>query len=179
MIFEETPLTGAFTIEIEPHRDERGFFARTWCAEELAAHGLDPQLAQASVSYNSKKGTLRGLHLQIAPHEETKIVRCTRGAIQDAIVDLRPGSKTFGQSFTTELTEQKRNQLYVPGGFAHGFLTLEDETEVSYNISTPYAPGFQRGYRFDDPKFGISWQASPSVISERDQAWTLWDGEAP
>lgn len=169
MIFRETPLPGAYVLEVEPVSDERGFFARTFCRRELAQRDLEPAVAQCSISYNRRKGTLRGLHFQVAPHEEVKLVRCTRGALWDVIVDLRPGSPTFRQHFAVTLTAAERNQLYVPLGFAHGFLTLEDNTEVFYQISEPYAPDSARGYRWDDPAFAIPWPEAPAVISEKDR----------
>jgi dTDP-4-dehydrorhamnose 3,5-epimerase len=169
MIFRETPLHGAWILEPERFEDERGFFARTYCREELAARGLDPTVAQCSVSYNHRRGTLRGLHFQIAPHEEVKLVRVTRGSIWDVIVDLRPDSPTFRNHFSVVLSAQQGNHLYIPKGMAHGFQTLEDETEVFYQISEPYAPEFARGYRWDDPAFDIPWPEAVTVVSERDR----------
>lgn len=171
MIFRPTPLAGAWLVEPERKADERGFFARTWCREEFAAQGLDPALAQCSISFNHRRGTLRGLHLQIAPHAETKLVRCTRGAVWDVIVDLRPESPTLRQHFAALLSAEKGNALYIPPGMAHGFQTLEDATEVFYQISVPYAPESARGYRWDDPAFGIPWPEPVTVISERDREW--------
>lgn len=175
MRFTETPLPGAWLLELERHEDDRGFFARTWCHDELARHGLDPRVSQCSVSRNHRRGTLRGLHLQIAPHAESKLVRCTAGRIFDVIVDLRPESATFKRWHGVELDAGEGNQLFVPEGFAHGFQTLEDDTEVYYMISVPYAPDFQRGYRYDDPAFGIEWPEPITVISERDHALPLFD----
>ncbi len=169
MIFRETKLPGAFAIDLEPKTDERGFFVRTWCQHEFAAHGLNTKLAQCSVSFNTRKGTLRGMHYQLAPHAETKLVRCTRGAIYDVIVDLRPQSPKFKDSFGIVLTAEKRDMLYVPEGCAHGFLTLEEGTEVFYQISEFQSPEFARGVRFDDPAFGIAWPEKVEVISERDR----------
>ena len=169
MIFRETKLPGAFAIDLEPKTDERGFFARTWCQNEFADHGLSTKLAQCSVSFNTRKGTLRGMHYQLAPHAETKLVRCTRGAIYDVIVDLRPQSPKFKDSFAIVLTAEKRNMLYVPEGCAHGFLTLEEATEVFYQISEFQSPECARGVRFDDPAFGIAWPEKVEVISERDR----------
>jgi dTDP-4-dehydrorhamnose 3,5-epimerase len=160
-------------LDIEPLGDERGFFARTFCASELAAHGLNPAISQCSVSVNTRKGTLRGMHFQAAPHEEDKLVRCTAGAIFDAIVDIRSGSPTFGQWFGVELSAANRRALFVPKGFAHGFLTLADATEVFYQISVPFAAGFGRGFRWDDPEVGIAWPGVPQVISDRDAAYPL------
>jgi dTDP-4-dehydrorhamnose 3,5-epimerase len=170
--FEPIRLQGAFVVELDPHQDERGFFARTWCREEFAAHGLDAELAQCSMSRSWKAGTLRGLHFQRAPHEEAKLVRCTRGAIFDVIVDLRPWSPTHTEWYAAELTGQRGNALYVPAGFAHGFQTLADDTEVAYLISHPYAPDHAAGVRWDDPAFGIEWPDTPArTLSDRDRAW--------
>lgn len=169
MLFHPTPLPGAFVIELEPHHDERGFFARTFCQEEFRAHGLDPCVAQSNVSFNRRRGTLRGLHLQRAPHEEDRLVRCTAGAIFDVIVDVRDGSSTRGRWFAITLSAKERNQLYVPKGFAHGFLTLEDDVEVSYQMSVPYVPQSTAGYRYDDPTLAIEWPFPPVVVSQRDQ----------
>ena len=170
MIFHETPLAGAWVIEAERHEDDRGFFARTFCRREFEARGLVAPTAQCNLSYNAVQGTLRGLHFQAAPHEEDKLVRCTRGAIFDAIVDLRPASETYRQSFTVALTADNHHQLYVPKGFAHGFQTLEDDTEVFYQMSAFYAPGHGRGYRYDDPAFDIPWPLPVTKISEKDLA---------
>jgi len=169
MIFRETPLAGAFVLEPELVQDERGFFARTWSRDEFTARGLDPEIAQCSVSYNHRRGTLRGLHFQAAPHEEVKLVRCVRGALWDVIVDVRPGSPTRGRFFGLALSAAARNALYIPKGMAHGFVTLEDETEVFYQISAPYSPEHARGYRWDDPTFAIPWPEPVAVISERDR----------
>ncbi len=169
MIFRETKLPGAFTIDLEAKTDDRGFFARTWCHHEFAAHGLNTKLAQCSVSFNSRKGTLRGMHYQLAPHAETKLVRCTRGAIYDVVLDLRPQSPRFKDSFGIILSAEKRNMMYVPEGCAHGFLTLEEGTEVLYQISEFHTPESARGVRFDDPAFRIAWPEKVEVISERDR----------
>lgn len=168
MIFRETPLAGAWILEPERFADERGFFARTYCRRDFEERGLDPAVAQCSVSFNHRRGTLRGLHFQAAPHEEVKLVRVTRGAVWDVIVDLRPGSPTSGRHFGVTLTAEEGNALYIPKGFAHGFQTLEDGSEVFYQISTFYAPESARGYRWDDPAFAIPWPEPPSVISEKD-----------
>ena len=179
MRFEATALEGAWLIDLEPKEDERGFFARTWCRQELAVRGLDVVIAQESLSVNRRLGTLRGLHFQRSPHEETKIVRCTRGAIYDVIVDLRPGSASYGLWQGFDLTAENRRALYVPKGFAHGFQTLTDDAEVAYQISTPYAPAAADGYRYDDPAFGIAWPLAVTAISERDLAWpALEEGDA-
>lgn len=171
MIVTPTPLAGAFVLDIEPLADDRGFFARTFCAADLAAHGMNAAVAQCSVSVNTRKGTLRGMHFQAAPHEEDKLVRCTAGAIFDVLVDARAGSATFGQWFGAELSAANRRALYIPKGFAHGFLTLADDTEVLYQISVPFAPGFGRGFRWDDPAVGIRWPSAPAVISDRDATY--------
>jgi dTDP-4-dehydrorhamnose 3,5-epimerase len=172
VIFTETRLAGAFTIDVEPHEDERGFFARVWDGEELAAHGLDARVSQSSIAYNRVAGTLRGLHFQLPPSAETKLVRCTRGAIWDVIVDLRPGSPTFLDWIGVELSAENRRTLYVPEQFAHGYQTLVDGSEVWYQMSAPYAPDAARGLRWDDTKLGIDWpHVERRVISERDLAW--------
>lgn len=171
MIFEPTPLAGAWTIELEPHRDERGFFARAFCADEFAERGLRAFYPQYNISQNKQGGTVRGMHFQIKPHEETKVVRCTRGAIQDVIVDIRPSSPTFGKHFGLELSAANYKMLYVPEGFAHGFQTLEDDTEVFYMMSHVYAPRAARGFRYNDPRFGIKWPEPVTLISERDAAY--------
>ncbi len=169
MIFHETKLRGAFIIEPQKLPDERGFFARTWCRKEFGQHGLNPRLVQCNISFNYKRGTLRGMHYQLAPFEEAKLVRCTKGAIHDVIVDLRPASTTFGRHINVLLNAENRTMLYVPEGFAHGFLTLEDNTEVFYQMSEAYAPDHARGFRWNDPKFGIEWPSDVNVISDRDR----------
>ena len=168
MIFTETELPGAFIIDLERLCDERGFFARTWCEDEFAAHGIGLPPLQANMSMNPLKGTLRGMHYQLAPYEESKLVRCTRGAIYDVIVDLREESPTFGNWLGVELTAENCRQLYVPGGFAHGFLTLVENSDVAYQVSAKYAPGAERGLRWDDPAIAIHWPAVPQLISEKD-----------
>ena len=181
MIFTQTPLAGAFLVEIEMHRDERGFFARSWCAREFAAAGLNPQLAQCNISFNAKKGTLRGMHYQVPPFAEAKLVRCTMGSLYDVIVDLRPGSPSFGEQFGVVLSARERNMLYVPEGFAHGFLTLEDDTEAFYQMSRFFEPDAARGFAWNDPAFAISWPAEVRVISGRDAAYPPFGaaGELP
>lgn len=171
MKFSPTALAGACIIDIEPVSDERGFFARSWCREEFSRHDLNPDLAQCSISFNKKRGTLRGLHYQAKPHEETKVVRCTRGAIYDVIVDLRPQSPTFRKWFAVELSADNRRMLYVPAGLAHGFQSLTDDTEVFYQISTPYHPESARGVRWDDPAFGIEWPVAERIISDGDRRY--------
>ena len=175
MIFTAAPLSGAYLIDMEPLADERGFFARAFCVEEFAARGLAPPLHQFSVSCNAKRGTLRGLHFQAAPHGEDKVIRCTRGAMFDVIVDIRPESPTARQWFGTELTAQNHRSVYVPRGFAHGFISLADDTEVFYMISVPFAPGSGRGLRWNDPALAIRWPISPTVISARDAEFPLLD----
>ncbi len=175
MIFEPTCIPDAWLIGIDPHPDKRGFFARTWCERELAAKGLDTRLAQESISWNRLKGTVRGLHVQLPPHEEVKIVRCTRGAIFDVIVDVRPDSPTFLRWEGFELNAANHRALYVPKGCLHGFETLADDTEVFYQISNFYAPEAAIGYRFDDPSFAIAWPLTPSIISDNDLRWPNFD----
>lgn len=169
MIFTETKLKGAFLIEPERFEDKRGFFARTWCQREFLAHGLNPRLVQSSISFNKKKGTLRGMHYQVAPYEEVKLVRCTKGAIHDVIIDLRPESPTFKQHLAIVLSMENRSTLYIPERFAHGFQTLEDDTEVFYQMSQFYAPECARGVRWDDLTFAIAWPLAERIITERDQ----------
>jgi dTDP-4-dehydrorhamnose 3,5-epimerase len=177
MIFRELPLRGAFLIRMEPHGDDRGSFSRTFCAAEFEEHGLNPEIQQCSTSHNSRRGTLRGMHYQAEPHAEEKLVRCTRGAIYDVIVDLRPGSPTRGRWEAIELTDENRRMLYVPQGFAHGFQTLADDTEILYQISVRYHPESARGIRWNDPTLGIRWPEAPErIISERDQRLPLFEG---
>jgi dTDP-4-dehydrorhamnose 3,5-epimerase len=171
MIFKETKLKGAYIIEIELMEDERGFFARSFCVKEFKEYGLNPNIAQCNISYNEKKGTLRGMHYQVAPHEEVKLVRCTMGAIYDVIIDLRPDSLTFKQWLAVELTKENRRLLYVPEGFAHGFQTLEGHTEVLYQISEFHHPEWARGVRWNDPTFGIFWPVNVEIISIGDQQY--------
>ena len=176
MIIEQTKLSGAFVIELEQHQDDRGFFARTFCKNELEAHGMISDVAQANMSLSKKKGTLRGMHYQKAPHQESKLVRCTRGALFDVIIDLRPESPTFKEWFGVELSADNYKMLYVPRDFAHGFLTLTDNTEVTYMVSQFYAPGSELGIRWNDPQFGIKWPIDIEVISEKDMQWTDFIG---
>jgi dTDP-4-dehydrorhamnose 3,5-epimerase len=168
MKFTELGLAGAFLIEPEPNEDERGLLARTFCIEEFAARGLNTTIAQCSVSYNRRRGTLRGLHYQDPPHAEVKLVRCTAGSAFDVIVDIRPRSATFRRWLGIELSAQNRKMVYVPEGFAHGFQTLEDGTELFYQISTAYVPSATRTIRWNDPTIGVAWPLPPSVISSRD-----------
>jgi len=171
VIFQESKLKGVFEVRLEPHCDERGWFARSWCEDEFRQHGLNPRLLQCNVSFNSHKGTLRGIHYQAEPHPEAKLVRCTRGSIFDVAIDLRPESPTFKQWFGTTLSASNRQMLYVPEGCAHGFLTLESDTEVFYQMSEAYYPGLGTGVRWDDPAFGVSWPAAVEVISDRDRTY--------
>ncbi len=171
MIFKPTPLAGAMIVEPEPIEDPRGFFARSWCRREAEAHGLDPRVVQCNISFNAKKGTLRGMHYQVAPHAEAKLVRCTRGAVHDVIIDLRAGSATFKRHFAIVLTSSARRMLYVPQGFAHGFQTLDDDTEVFYQMSEFHAPESARGVRWNDPAFSIRWPDVAPILSERDREY--------
>lgn len=171
MTFTETKLRGAYVIEPERFDDERGFFARTFCRREFEEHGLDTDVAQSALSYNRRKGTLRGMHYQAPPHAQAKLVRSARGAVYDVIIDLRPESATLRSWFGMELTAANRLMLYVPKGFAHGFLTLDDDSEVAYHMSGFYAPETERGVRWDDPAFGIQWPIPVTVLSERDRAF--------
>ena len=171
MIFIETKLQGAFIVEPERLEDERGFFARTWCKREFAAQELDTKLVQCNVSFNKKRGTLRGMHHQVAPHEEAKLVRCTMGAIYDVIIDLRPDSSTFKDWVSIEITAENRKMIYIPEGFSHGFMTLKDNTEVFYQMSEFYDPECARGVRWNDPAFDIAWPEDVKVISEKDKEY--------
>ncbi len=172
MIFTETTLPGAFIIEPEPLEDERGFFARIWCQREFQRHGLNPGLVQCSISFNRKEGTLRGMHYQAAPHQEARLVRCTKGAICDVIIDLRPESPTFKHHVAERLTTENRKMVYVPEDFAHGFQTLEDNTEVFYQMSTSYYAEYAKGVRWDDPAFSIPWPTEVRIISPKDQQYS-------
>lgn len=171
MIFTRLKLPGAVLVELDRKKDERGFFARTFCTEEFAAAGLSPKVLQCNVSFNKHKGTLRGMHYQKAPFEEAKLVRCTAGAIFDVIIDLRPGSPTFKQHYSVVLSAENRTSLYVPEGFAHGFQTLQDDTEVFYQMSQRYSPESAAGVRWDDPAFGIEWPPGERIITDRDRTY--------
>lgn len=175
MIFEPAPLAGAFLVRLEPRWDERGFFARIFCREEYREHGLNNEMVQSSLSYNRLRGTLRGLHYQAPPHAEAKLVRCIRGRIHDVLVDLRADESTFKRHWAVELSAQNREMVYVPEGLAHGFLTLEDHTEVMYQMSTSYHPESARGLRYDDPAFAIRWPFPPAVIGPRDLGFAPFD----
>lgn len=177
MIFEETRLPGAFVVDLERREDPRGFFARTWCANEFADHGLTNEVVQANVSFNPRQGTLRGMHFQRAPHGETKLVRCTRGAIYDVVIDLRPDSETYKEWLGVELTADNRRALFVPEGFAHGYQTLAPDSEVFYQVSEYYTPGAEGGVRWNDPAFAIEWpQPDNAFLSEKDRDWPDFTG---
>lgn len=185
MIFTETPLAGAYLIDLEKRGDDRGFFARVFCEKEFSAHGLATGFVQVNNSLSAEKGTLRGMHYQLPPKAETKLVRCVRGALLDVILDLRKGSPTFGRSYAAELSAENRRMLYVPKGFAHGFVTLEPDTEAFYFADEFYAPEAERGVRWNDPKFNIQWPQAPTVISDKDRdqrdfdpAWHLGSATA-
>lgn len=173
MIFTETHLAGAFVIELERREDDRGFFARTFCQNEFEEHGLEPVIAQANLAFNKRRGTLRGMHFQYPPAAETKLVRCTRGAILDIIVDLRPESPTYLEHVSVELSADNGVALYVPKRFAHGYQVLEDATETSYQVGEFYTPEAEGGLRYDDPALGLSWPLPVTEISEKDGAWAL------
>ena len=172
MLFTESPLAGAFIIDPEQREDERGFFARVWCRDEFAQRGLETRLVQCSISYNAKGGTLRGMHFQAEPYPEVRIVRCTRGSIFDVIIDLRRGSPTFTRHYGIALSAENRRMLYIPRHFAHGFQTLEDDTEVMYQMSEFYHPESARGVRWNDPAFGINWpEPDVRIMAERDASY--------
>jgi dTDP-4-dehydrorhamnose 3,5-epimerase len=171
MIFLKTKIPGVFEIHIEAKPDDRGFFARTWCQQEFEAQGLSGRLVQCNLSFNTRKGTLRGMHYQTAPHEEAKLIRCTKGAIYDVVLDLRQQSSTFKDWIAVVLTSEKRNLVYVPEGCAHGFLTLEDQSEVSYQMSELWKNESARGVRWNDPAFHIRWPEKVEVISDRDRTY--------
>jgi dTDP-4-dehydrorhamnose 3,5-epimerase len=173
MHFTPSRISGAWVIEISPIHDHRGFFAMTWLPDELRRHGIDPALAQCNLSFNHKRGTLRGMHFQRAPHGQAKIVRATRGALLDVIVDLRPESPTYRQWDSVELSADNRRMLYMPEGIAHGYLTLTDEAEAYYHASSPWAPQAESGVRWNDPAFNIQWPFDPIVISDKDASWPL------
>jgi dTDP-4-dehydrorhamnose 3,5-epimerase len=179
MIFTETSLKGAFTIDIERREDSRGFFARAFCQKEFKAHGLNPTIAQANVASNIRRGTLRGMHFQFPPSAETKLVRCTRGAILDIIVDLRPESPTYLKHVAVELNEDNQRALYVPERFAHGYQALADNTDTSYQVGEFYAPEAESGLMYDDPRLGLTWPLPISVVSEKDQKFRLLEEIEP
>lgn len=171
MTFTPSRIPGAWVIDIEPIHDRRGFFAMTWLPEEFRKRGLDPALAQCNLAFNHKRGTLRGMHFQTAPHAQAKLVRAIRGALLDVIVDLRDDSPTFRQWEAVELTADNRRMLYMPAGIAHGYLTLTDDTEAYYHSSSPWVPAAESGVRWNDPAFAIAWPIAPVVISDKDAAW--------
>lgn len=175
MLFRETPVAGAFVIEPERRADERGYFARVFCERELSQRGLEGGIQQINTGFSPRSGTLRGMHYQVEPHAEVKIVRCVRGAVFDVVVDLRRDSPSFARWYGIELNENDGLQLYLPRGTAHGYLTLENDTELVYSTSSPYAPEAARGVRYDDPAFGIEWPAAIHVISAADSSWPLFD----
>jgi dTDP-4-dehydrorhamnose 3,5-epimerase len=177
MVFKETKLKGAYIIEIDSTEDARGFFARSFCIEEFNKHGLNHHIAQCNISYNEKKGTLRGMHYQAPPHEEAKLVRCTMGAIYDLALDLRPDSPTFKHWVASELRVNNHRMFYIPEGVAHGFQTLEDHTEVFYQMSEFYHPECSRGVRWDDPKFGIKWPLEPILLSSMDRSFKIFNDD--
>lgn len=176
MKFTETKLAGAFVVDLNRMSDERGFFARSFCQNEFQQHGMAADVVQANMSWNESKGTLRGMHYQHVPYQETKFIRCIRGSIYDVIIDLRKDSSTFGDWFGVELTADNRTALYVPKDFAHGFVTLEDDSEVFYMVSQSYQPGSEGGIRWDDPRFKIDWPINPTRISEKDADWPDFEG---
>lgn len=176
MIFKETPLKGAFIIELERIEDARGFFARSWCVQEFEKQGIHKEIVQCNISYNAVKGTLRGMHYQKKPHQESKLVRCTAGAIFDVIIDLRDDSPTFMKWISVELNAENRKMIYIPDGFAHGFITLMDHTEIFYQMTAYYTPAAARGIRFDDPAFNIQWPAAVNIISEQDKNYPDFTG---
>jgi dTDP-4-dehydrorhamnose 3,5-epimerase len=173
MKFTETELAGAFTVDLAPHEDSRGFFGRLFCQQEFAAHGLKPLVAQANLGSNRRRGTLRGMHFQFPPASETKYVRCVRGAVLDIIVDLRPESPTYLRHVAVELSARNQRGIYIPERFAHGYQTLEDETDTIYLVGEFYTPGVEGGLRYDDPGLGLSWPLPVEVISEKDKSWRL------
>lgn len=173
MLFEETSLPGAYVIDLERFEDDRGFFARAFCREEFEDHGLEPDVVQCNLSFNHRAGTLRGLHYQVPPATEAKLVRCIRGAIYDVVVDLRPDSPTYRDHLGVELSADNRRALYVPGMFAHGFQALTDGAEVFYQVSHPYSPDHERGLRHDDPALGIDWPLPVTDLSDKDAGWPL------
>jgi dTDP-4-dehydrorhamnose 3,5-epimerase len=177
MIFDKTKIAGVYTVELEKRADDRGFFARGWCGHEFAEHGLSDRIVQMNISVNRHKHTLRGFHYQVAPYQEDKLLRCVRGAVHDVLIDLRPDSPTFMRHMTVELSAANYRMLLVPKGCANAFLTLADETEVTYLVSEFYTPAAERGVRWNDPAFGVRWPAEPAVISDKDCSWPDFVGE--
>jgi dTDP-4-dehydrorhamnose 3,5-epimerase len=174
MRFEKQAIEGVYLVELEPHKDERGFFARSFCEDEFAANGLVNRFVQSSVSFNGRRGTVRGMHFTAAPYGETKLVRCTAGAIQDVIIDLRPDSPTYLQTLSVKLSARNWHMLYIPADFAHGFQTLMDETEILYMIDRPFAPGAARGIRWNDPAIRVQWPEPIRMISPKDLQFADW-----
>jgi dTDP-4-dehydrorhamnose 3,5-epimerase len=179
MIFTETKLQGAYLISIEKLQDSRGFFARSWCQQEFSNYNLNSNLVQCNISFNYHKGTLRGMHYQTAPYQEAKLIRCTKGAIYDVIVDLRQNSITFGQYVAVELSANNYEMLYIPEGFAHGFLTLTDNTEVFYQMSEFYQPQYAKGFKWNDPWCNIQWPSNINIISDQDRSWPYFSAKTP
>jgi dTDP-4-dehydrorhamnose 3,5-epimerase len=175
MLFTHTPIPSAYLVDLEKRSDERGFFGRAWCAREFAEHGIDVSFVQGNVAVSARRGTLRGMHYQQAPHEEAKLVRCTRGSVWDVLLDLREHSPTFGRSFGVELSAATHRMLYIPPGCAHGYQSLTDDAEVFYLVSNYYNPAAERGVRYDDPAFGIAWPLEVTVLSEKDMSWPKWE----
>src|SRR5262249_2492604 len=171
MVFGKTALEGAFVIDLEPREDNRGFFARAFCQHEFTAHGLKPVVAQVNIGFNKKKGTIRGMHFQFPPSAETKLVRCSRGAILDVIVDLRPESPTYLQHISVELTADNHRGIYIPERFAHGYQALEDNTETTYHVGEFYTPGAEGGLPYDDPRLGLTWPIPVEIMSAQDRQW--------
>jgi dTDP-4-dehydrorhamnose 3,5-epimerase len=178
MRFTETDVLGAVVIDVDPMNDDRGFFGRIWCQQEFMTRGLNGEIAQINVGFGRAKGTLRGLHYQVSPHEEVKVVRCTRGSLYDVALDLRPESVTYKSWVGVYLTAENHRMLYIPEGCAHGYLTLEDDTELCYSTSALYSPESATGVRYDDPLFGIRWPMQAEIISDKDRCWPLYT-EAP
>ena len=178
MIFTETKLKGAYIIDVKRLEDERGFFGRSFCQKEFNEYGLRPNVYQTNVSFNKYKATLRGMHMQLAPHTETKLVRCTKGSIWDVIVDLRKDSPSYLEWIGVELTAESYRMLYVPENFAHGFITLQDDTDVTYQVSQFYTPSSERGFRWNDPSFNIQWIIEPKIISDKDRSHPLFENNS-
>ncbi len=173
MKFIKTPLEGAYVVELEKREDERGFFARAFCVDEFAEHGLKTEIKQSNLSGSVQKGTTRGLHYQVAPMAEVKFIRCIKGSVFDVLVDMRPESPTYKQWFGIELTEENQTAIYIPEGFAHGHQTLEDNSQIMYLTTQVYSPEHERGIRWNDPAIGVKWPLEPTVVSDKDQAWPL------
>jgi dTDP-4-dehydrorhamnose 3,5-epimerase len=179
VIFLETDIPGALIIDLDRHTDDRGFFARAWCEEEFAAHGLRPRFVQANMAFTERSGTVRGLHYQHSPHEEAKLIRCTRGSIHDVLIDLRRDSPSFEQWIAVELSADNRRMLHVPEGCAHGYQALSDGAEVFYLVTHPYVPGAEGGIRFDDPAFGVQWPLPVGDVSAKDRRWPVYVRQQP